>query len=150
MKLELIRRYRKSGYTIGRLYVDGVYFCDTLEDKDRGLTSAMTQYEVLVRKVKGKTAIPTGTYFVDMKTVSPKFKLRKWAKAYGGRVPRLQGVRGFDGILIHPGNTAADTDGCILVGKNKVKGKVVDSVETYTQLFELLDMAADYITIEIK
>lgn len=150
MRLTLKRLYKLKDYTIGRLYVDGVYFCDTLEDTDRGLTSSMTPWEISCRKVKGKTAIPTGTYFVDMKTVSPKFKLRKWAKPYGGRVPRLQGVRGFDGILIHPGNTSADTDGCILVGKNKVKGKVVDSVETYTQLFELLDMAADYITIEIK
>ena len=101
-------------------------------------------------KKPGKTAIPTGTYFVDMKTVSPKFKLRKWAKANGGRVPRLQRVPGFDGVLIHPGNTAADTDGCILVGKNKVKGKVVESVETYLDLFTLLDMAKEDITLEIK
>ena len=150
MRLTLKRLYKLKDYTIGRLYVDGVYFCDTLEDTDRGLTSAMLLGTIQRLKRPGKTAIPTGTYFVDMKTVSPRFKSRKWAKAYGGRVPRLQGVRGFDGVLIHPGNTAADTDGCILVGKNKVKGKVVDSVETYTQLFELLDMAADYITIEIK
>lgn len=150
MRLTLKRLYKLTDYTIGRLYVDGVYFCDTLEDTDRGLTSAMRLGTIQRLKKPGKTAIPTGTYFVDMKTVSPKFKLRKWAKPYGGRVPRLQGVRGFDGILIHTGNTAADTDGCILVGKNKVKGKVVDSVETYTRLFELLDMAADYITIEIK
>lgn len=150
MRLTLKRLYKLTDYTIGRLFVDGVYFCDTLEDTDRGLTSAMLLGTIQRLKRPGKTAIPTGTYFVDMKTVSQKFKLRKWAKAYGGRVPRLQGVRGFDGILIHPGNTSADTDGCILVGKNKVKGKVVDSVETYTHLFELLDMAADYITIEIK
>ena len=150
MRLTLKRLYKLQDYTIGRLYVDGVYFCDTLEDTDRGLTSAMFLGTIQRLKRPGKTAIPSGTYFVDMKTVSPKFKLRKWAKPYGGRVPRLQGVRGFDGILIHPGNTAADTDGCIIVGKNKVKGKVVESVETYTQLFELLDLAADYITIEIK
>lgn len=150
MRLTLERRYKGPDYTIGRLYVDGVYFCDTLEDTDRCLTSAMLLGTIQRIKRPGKTAIPTGTYFVDMKTVSPRFKARKWAKANGGRVPRLQGVRGFDGVLIHPGNTASDTEGCILVGKNKVKGKVVESVETYLALFELLDMAADYITIEIK
>ena len=150
MRLKLVRIYKGKDYTIGRLYVDGVYFCDTLEDTDRGLSSAMTHYEIMVRKVKGKTAIPRGTYFIDMATVSPRFKSRKWAKPYGGRVPRLQGVRGFEGVLIHVGNTAGDTDGCILVGKNKVKGKVLDSTATYLKLFELLDKAEDYNTITIE
>ena len=150
MRLTLERRYKCDDYTISKLYVDGVYFCDTLEDTDRGLTSSMSVPSIMAKKVAGRTAIPTGKYFVDMKTVSPKFRLRKWAKANGGRVPRLQCVPGFDGVLIHPGNTAADTDGCILVGRNKAKGKVLDSVDTYMRLFELLDMAAEYITIEIK
>ena len=150
MRLKLIRIYKGKEYTIGRLYVDGVYFCDTLEDTDRGLSSAMLHGTILKKKVPGKTAIPTGTYFIDMATVSPRFKSRKWAKPYGGRVPRLQGVRGFDGVLIHVGNTAGDTDGCILVGKNKVKGKVLDSTATYVKLFELLDKAEDYNTITIE
>lgn len=150
MRLTLERRYKLKDYTIGRLFVDGVYFCDTLEDTDRGLTSSMSVTSIRAKKVAGKTSIPTGKYFVDMATVSPRFRLRKWAKANGGRVPRLQGVKGFEGVLIHPGNTAADTEGCIIVGKNKAKGKVLESVETYLELFERLDMAADYITIEIK
>lgn len=150
MRLELTRIYKGRDYTIGRLYVDGVYLCDTLEDTDRGLSSAMTSAEIKALKVFGKTAIPRGMYFVDMQTVSPRFRLRKWAKAHGGRVPRLQGVRGFDGVLIHPGNTAADTDGCILVGKNKVKGKVLDSTATYLELFKRMDEAKELITITIQ
>ena len=149
MKIEVNRIYKGKDYTIGHLYVDGVFFCDTLEPTDRGLTSAMTPWEISCRKVKGRTAIPVGTYFVDMETVSPRFKSRKWAKPYGGRVPRLQGVRGFEGVLIHVGNTAGDTEGCILVGKNKVKGKVLDSTNTYIELFEKMDAAKELITITI-
>ena len=149
MRLKLVRIFKGKDYTIGRLYIDGVYFCDTLEDTDRGLSSAMLHGTILKKKVPGKTAIPTGTYFVDMETVSPRFKSRKWAKPYGGRVPRLQGVRGFDGVLIHVGNTAGDTEGCILVGKNKVKGKVLDSTNTYIELFEKMDAAKELITITI-
>lgn len=150
MRLTLKRTYKGKEYTIGHLYVDGVYFCDTLEDTDRNLSDAMTEREILARKVAGKTAIPRGTYFVDTKTVSPMFKARKWAKANGGRVPRLQGVRGFVGVLVHPGNTAADTEGCILVGENKETGKVLNSVDTYARLFALLDKAPEYITIKIE
>lgn len=150
MRLELTRIYKGRDYTIGRLYVDGTYLCDTLEDTDRGLSSAMTSAEIKALKVFGRTAIPRGMYFVDMQTVSPRFRLRKWAKAHGGRVPRLQGVRGFDGVLIHPGNTAAETDGCILVGYNKAKGKVLDSVTAYERLFALLDAAPELITLTIR
>lgn len=150
MRLELTRIYKGRDYTIGRLYVDGVYLCDTLEDTDRGLSSAMTSAEIKALKVFGKTAIPRGMYFVDMQTVSPRFRLRKWAKAHGGRVPRLQGVRGFDGVLIHPGNTASDTDGCVLVGYNKAKGKVIESVAAYERLFALLDAAPELITLTIR
>lgn len=150
MRLELTRIERRPTYTIGRLTVDGVYLCDTLEPTNRGLTSAMTPWEISCRKVKGKTAIPTGTYFVDMQTVSEKFKGRKWAKANGGRVPRLQGVRGFAGVLIHVGNTAADTEGCILVGWNKAKGKVLNSTEAYMRLFDIMDAASEHITLTIR
>ena len=148
----IVDRYPCNGkpYTIGRLTVDGIYFCDTLEPTDRGLTSAMTPWEISCRKVKGKTAIPTGTYFVDMQTVSERFKGRKWAKAHGGRVPRLQGVKGFVGVLIHPGNTNADTEGCILVGRNTEVGKVTDSRATYVKLFEMMDAANEHIIIEIR
>lgn len=150
MKLELIRRYCGNGYTIGSLFVDGVKFCDTLEDTDRGLKSSMTLQEIKANKVKGKTAIPTGIYHVDMDTVSPRLKGKSWAKPYGGRVPRLQGVKGFDGVLIHPGNTADDTEGCILVGRNTEVGKLTDSKATYCKLFEMMDAVNEHIIIEIR
>lgn len=150
MNLKLNRRYTSQNYTIGSLLVDGVKFCDTLEDTDRGLKSSMTLQEIKAKKVKGKTAIPTGIYHVDMDTVSPRFKARSWARTYGGRVPRLQGVKGFDGVLIHPGNTADDTEGCILVGRNTEVGKVTDSKATYIKLFEMMDAVNEHIIIEIR
>lgn len=136
MKLKLERRYKGATYTIGTLYVDGVRFCDTLEDKDRGLDASMSEANIKHYKVYGKTAIPTGTYKVSMSEVSPKFKSRSWAKKYGGIVPRLIGVKGFSGVLIHPGNTEADTLGCILVGENKVVGQVINSQQTWFRMMD--------------
>ena len=130
--------------------MDGVKFCDTLEPTDRGLTSSMTLQEIKAKKVKGKTAIPTGIYHVDMNTVSPRLKNKSYAKPYGGRVPRLQGVKGFDGVLIHVGNSAADTKGCILVGCNTEVGKLTDSKATYCKLFEMMDAVNEHIIIEIR
>ena len=152
MKIKVNRRYKGRDYTIGSLFVDGVKLCDTLEDTDRGLTNKMTRWEIQCRKLKGKTAIPTGTYFVDMTCVSPRFKTRKWAQANGGRVPRLCDVPGFAGVLLHVGNTAADTEGCILVGYNTKKGMVTNSTKAYLELFAMMDAAAERgekITIEI-
>ena len=150
MKLTLKRRYTAQDYTIGTLSIDGVPFCDTLEPTDRGLKSSMTLQEIKANKVKGKTAIPTGIYHVDMNTVSPRLKNKSYAKPYGGRVPRLQGVKGFDGVLIHPGNTADDTEGCILVGRNTEVGKLTDSKATYCKLFEMMDAVNEHIIIEIR
>lgn len=109
MKLTVQRRYKGEAYTIGALYIDGVYFCDTLEDCVRDMPREA--------KVPGQTAIPSGTYPVIVNR-SPRF---------GRDLPRLQNVPGFDGVLIHRGNTADDTAGCVLVGENKVKGKVINS-----------------------
>ena len=150
MKLLLKRIAKMEKYTIGKLYVDGEYFADTLEDADRNLTSTMSKDEIAKVKVYGKTAIPTGTYVVDMNTVSPKFGKRSWAQPYEGKVPRLQDVPGYEGVLIHPGNTADDTSGCILVGRNKVKGQVVESQNTFKALMEVLIKVRDEITITIE
>ena len=153
MKLQLNRRYKGKGYTIGSLCVDGVKFCDTLEDTDRGLTSSMTLDEIKAKKVKGATAIPTGVYTVNMNTVSPRCKERAWAKPYGGIVPRLEAVPGYVGVLIHPGNTATDTEGCILVGRNTVVGRLTESRNTYLKLMALLVEAnkkGELITIDIS
>lgn len=122
MILNLVRIARREKYTIGRLFVDGVYFCDTLEDKDRGLN--MVNYNPSA-KIKGQTAIPAGFYKITMKIYSPKF---------GGRLPRLLDVPMFSDILIHKGNTAADTSGCILVGKNSIVGKLTQSKAFFDKL----------------
>lgn len=149
MKLQLKRRYKGTNYTIGDLYIDGEWFSNTLEDTDRNLTSTMSKDEIVKVKVYGKTAIPTGTYVVDMNTVSPKFGKRSWAQPYEGKVPRLQDVPGYEGVLIHPGNTADDTSGCILVGRNKVKGQVVESQNTFHSLMNILK-GDNNITITIE
>lgn len=149
MKLQLKRRYKGTNYTIGDLYIDGEWFSNTLEDTDRNLTNTMSKDEIAKVKVYGKTAIPTGTYVVDMNTVSPKFGKRSWAQPYEGKVPRLQDVPGYEGVLIHPGNTADDTSGCILVGRNKVKGQVVESQNTFHSLMNILKGDND-ITITIE
>jgi hypothetical protein len=126
MKLTLKRIALKDTYTIGKLYVDGVYECDTLEDKVRDLNKDGDLDDTGETKVWGETAIPYGTYRIDM-MMSPKFKKI---------LPRLSGVKGFEGILIHPGNTALDTHGCILVGVNNVVGKVTSSIATFDKLME--------------
>lgn len=136
MELLLKRVAKKETYTIGRLYVNGNYFSDTLEDKDRGLTSSMRTEEIGRKKVYGETAIPTGKYKIDMCTVSPKFKDRSWGKPYSGKIPRLVGVPGFEGVLIHPLNDATDSLGCIGVGENKEVGRILNSRRFFMSLME--------------
>lgn len=144
LNLKLDRRYKRNGYTIGHLYVDGKYFCDTLEDVDRGLADTMTEAEIKAKKLKSITAIPAGVYYVNMTTKSAKFGDKPFYKqTCGGKLPRLLGVKGFDGVLIHCGNTAKDTDGCILVGENKVKGQLINSRETFQRLYAVLKDAAN-------
>lgn len=154
MKIKLVRIAKQQTYTIGKLYIDEQYFCDTLEDTDRQLNDEMDVSEISKIKVYGKTAIPAGIYQIDMDTISPKFKNRSWAKVCEGKVPRLVQVKGFSGVLIHPsGNKPEDTDGCILVGQNKVKGQVINSTVTFTKLYADMKAAHDAgqeITIEIK
>ena len=134
MELKIKRKAFEKDYTIGKLYIDGVAYCDTLEDCDRGLTQDMPLEEIKAKKVYGKTAIPTGTYEIDMNTISPKFQARSWAKPYGGKLPRLIGVKGFEGVLLHPGSYSSDTSGCLLVGKNSIKGMVTESRKTFMDL----------------
>lgn len=142
LELLLDRKYKKETYTIGNLYVDGEWFCNSLEDKDRGLSQTMPLEEIKETKVYGETAIPTGRYEVRMDIVSPKYNGVKWYKDnFGGRMPRLENVKGFSGILIHSGNTALDSNGCILVGMNKAKGKVLDSKATFQKLWKILEQA---------
>lgn len=140
MKLELKRVAKKETYTIGKLYIDGKYFCDTIEDKDRALDSSMSEAAILAKKIKHQTAIPTGTYKVGL-TISPRFKTL---------LPLLYDVKGFSGIRIHSGNTAEDSSGCIIVGTNDVVGKVLNSRTTMQKLLSRMKLAKGNITITIK
>lgn len=139
MKLDLVRIANRPAYCIGKLYIDGEYFCDVIEDTDRGLDNSMSVEEILKKKIKGETAIPTGLYKIEI-TYSPKYKRM---------MPLLIGVKGYSGIRIHSGNTAKDSEGCLIVGKNTKVGMVTESRNTYQKLFARLQNAKD-ITIEIK
>lgn len=142
MILTLDRKYKLPTYTIGKLYIDGEYFCDTLEDKDRGLTDGMTVSEISKIKIKNKTAIPTGTYSITLNIVSPRFSVSSFYKQVcNGKLPRILNVKGFDGILIHVGegiNGKDLTSGCILVGKNTIKGGLTNGKECFKELYKLL------------
>ena len=138
MRLTLLRIANRPTYCIGKLYIDGVYFCDTIEDTDRGLDDKMKESEILKKKIKGQTAIPTGTYNVFI-TWSPKYKKP---------MPLIDNVKGYSGIRIHSGNTSKDTEGCLLVGLNTKVGMVTDSRNTYQRLFGLMQGEKD-ISIDI-
>lgn len=132
MKITVVRRYKKEDYTIGDLYIDGKWLCNTLEDPVR----ILNEYE---DKVYGKTAIPQGVYQVKL-TYSPRFKKI---------LPEVLNVQFFSGIRIHAGNTADDSEGCILVGENKAKGKVLNSRKTLEMLMKILKSAQDPIILQI-
>lgn len=120
MKLELNRIAKKPLYTIGWFFIDGKYFCDTLEDRCRDLNKK--------EKVLNETAIPAGTYEVIV-NVSAKFKRK---------LPLLLDVPYFSGIRIHRGNTDKDTSGCILVGENKQPGRVINSTPYELRLTKII------------
>lgn len=155
MSITLKRIAKRSTYTIGKIYIDGKYFCDSIEDKDRNITQTTPLEQIKKVKVASQTAIPTGTYDITMNVISPRFSQKAFYKqnCNGGRVPRLLDVPGFDGVLIHIGNTAKDSAGCILVGKNSQVGKVLNSTTTFLNLYKVLDAAnkkGEKITITIQ
>ena len=142
MKIKVDRKYKKETYTIGNLYIDGKWFCNTLEDRDRGLKNTDSINFIKSKKVYGETAIPTGKYRLTLDVVSPKYSNVAWYRNLcGGRMPRFVNVPGFEGVLIHPGNTAIDTLGCLLVGMNTVKGKLTQSRDYFKKLYKLMDAA---------
>ena len=153
MKILIDRKWKKATYTIGRLYVDGIYYCNTLEDRDRGLKQTDSLSYIKSRKVYAETAIPIGTYKVAMNITSPKYSAVAWYyKLCQGKMPRLLNVPGFEGILVHPGSTALDSAGCLLVGKNTKIGQLTESKETFKKIYKLMKAAYDKgeeITIEI-
>ena len=153
MNLRVERRWKKDTYTIGVLFVDGVRFCETLEDKDRGLKQTDPLSVIKARKVYQETAIPTGVYEVAMNVVSPKYSASAWYwKLCQGKVPRLVDVPGWEGVLIHTGNNALQTAGCLLTGRNTKVGQLTESKATYEKLYKKMKAAYDRgekITIQI-
>lgn len=134
MKLQLARTIFNDEVTVGKLYINQQYFCDTLEDYYRDLN-----YD---KKIPGKTSIPFGTYKIILNE-SPKFKRL---------LPRLINVPGFEGILIHAGNDKDDTAGCILVGKYDGNNKLTNSRWHENELVRQIKYAIsnnEEITIEI-
>ena len=154
MELLIDRKWKKQSYTISNLYINGEWFSNVLEDADRGLDNSMSEDMIRTLKKPSITAIPRGTYEITLDVVSPKYsKLQFYKDVCNGKVPRLKNVKGFDGILIHAGNTDKDSSGCLLVGQNKVKGQVVNSKETFKYLYQLLQdgkSRGEKIVIKIK
>jgi hypothetical protein len=122
MELDLKRMWLTDTSTIGELFIDGAFECFTLEDRYRPPPAP---------KVPRATAIPIGRYHVVI-TMSQRF---------GVEMPLLLAVPGFQGIRIHPGNTAADTEGCLLVGRQRDVNRVLESRAAYDVLFAKLALA---------
>lgn len=133
MQVVIWRKYRKDGYAIGRMYIDGVFFCNTLEDTDRGLMQSMSVGEIMNTKIAGATAIPVGQYKVA-RTWSPRFKRL---------MPQIMNVKGFAGVRVHAGNTANDTEGCVLLGDNTAKGRLTNSRKRVTEFETKLQVNGD-------
>lgn len=138
------RKFKKDTYTIGKMYIvnpDGskVYIMDIVEDKDRGLTQKDTLAKIKTVKVYNETAIPSGRYEITMSVKSPKFSnftKYPYYKEYDGMLPRLLKVPGFEGILIHMGNSARSSAGCLIVGKNSIVGQVTESKKYFDILMK--------------
>lgn len=143
MKLLLKRIALRPTYTIGHLFIDGAKFCDTVEDKVRDTNKDGDLLDEGEGKVYAETAIPYGTYDVTLNVQSPRFRTKKAYEFCKGFLPRLLNVPHFEGVLIHIGNTANDSGGCILVGENKVVGGLINSTATFTRLYGRLKAAAD-------
>ena len=147
MKITIERKWKKEGYTIGRLYLNDMQMlCNTLEPADCGLVSplkygdagsdkfTMFKRTVTLEKLKhkkGTVAIPAGSYRVGLSL----------SKKFGKYMPFLRNVPGFEGIMIHPGNTPKDTEGCILVGENTVKGQVLKSRHYFDIIYRAIEEA---------
>ncbi len=138
LHLLLTRNYRKPTYTIGKIYANGTLICNSMEDVDRRLFQGQPLADILKIKIKGETAIPTGTYRLVV-SESPKFKR-----------PLIEvcDVPGFSGIRIHALNTAEQSEGCIGPGLNTAVGRITDSRKYENILTEMVAKEKEaYITI---
>lgn len=145
MKIQVKRTARKGTYTVGKVSIDGKYFCDSLEDTDRGATQVMpftstggikgywtTPDHGTIEKEPARTAIPTGLYDATV-YFWPKFKCY---------CVQLLCVPGFTGILMHNGMTADHSEGCILLGKNNLVGRL-DGSRLYMDALAARVLAAE-------
>jgi hypothetical protein len=133
MKLKVIREIKTDVSTIGRLFVNEKFFCYTLEDKDRGLKQTDTLIYIQAKKIFGVTAIPSGSYELIV-NLSPKFKRM---------LPRILNIKGFDGVLLHRGNSADVSLGCILIGYQKGDNAIFESTKAENDLVNLLLLHKD-------
>lgn len=138
MKIEVNRVKLGDDFTVGKLSVDGKFVCYTLEDKVREEIGVPVEQW----KVTGQTAIPKGTYSVTI-TMSNRFKTK---------LPLLDSVPGFSGVRIHTGNSAKNTEGCILVGAgwDGKSGWISSSAVAFAQLLPLLENTTDPISLTIS
>lgn len=157
MEVLVHRKWPQDEYVVGRIFIDGQLYGNTLEDTDRGLSDAMDESTIRGRKIYGKTAIPRGRYTIDMEAVSPKFSKKKfYMDVCQGKLPRIKNVKGFEGILLHvaDGPKGADLlEGCIGVGLNRTKGQLCEGKDVFTKIYRLMKEAHDrgetiYITVE--
>ena len=127
MKIEVIRHYFSENYTIGKLFIDGSYFCDTLEPSV---------------SIKKYAAVALGSYVVNL----------VWSQHFQGYLPRIE-VPNRYGILFHIGYNADDTRGCVLLGRNTIKGAVTSSTITFNSFMpKLIDAFSKHnkIVVEFK
>lgn len=154
MDIKVKRIFKGDKYTIGNLYINDKFVCDTIEDVDRGLKQNMDNIEISKLKIQDQTAIPTGKYKVTLSVQSPSFSKKPYYLNFcNGYLPRLENVPGFSGILIHRGVDQNHSSGCIIVGYNTIKGKVTNSQKAFETVYNMLKEAYDtgeniYITIE--
>ena len=128
MKLKVVRELKNDVCTIGSLFINDVFFCYTLEDKDRGLKQSDSLLFIQTKKIFGLTAIPLGFYKLTVNQ-SPKFKRM---------LPRILEIKGFDGVLLHRGNTADHSLGCILIGYKKGHNSIFESTKAENDLVNRL------------
>lgn len=127
MEILIVRKWKRDKFTISELFVNGIFECFILEDKDRGLTDDMSVEEILKLKVPGQTAIPTGRYELIV----------NFSNRFQQYLPLLLRVKGFSGARFHSGNTIDHTEGCPLPGttKDDIKGFVGNSRAAFRKLF---------------
>lgn len=154
MEIILKRIAKRDKYTIGKVSINGTYICDSIEDKDRGLTQTTALAKIRMIKVAHQTAIPSGTYAVTLDVKSARFGQKEYYKKQcNGYLPRILNVPGFDGILMHRGTDQDSSSGCIILGYNTIVGKVTNSQKAYEAVYAKLKEASDKgekITITIK